>query len=59
MNYKAIEQGKNLLRNYYTAEAITEMRRDFHSMHLPEEEFPAYVAFCYDMDNAPVDHNCW
>lgn len=59
MNREAIEQGKHLIRNYYTSEAIAEMKRGFHSMHLPEEEFPAYVAFCYDMDNAPVDPHCW
>ena len=59
MNRDAIDQGKNLIRNYYTTEAINEMKRDFLKLNLPAEEFPAYVAFCYDMDNAPIDRNCW
>lgn len=59
MNYEAIEKGKHLLRHYYNPEAIAEMKHDFHSMHLPEEEFPAYVAYCYEMDNSPVDPHCF
>lgn len=59
MNYEAIEAGKHLLRYYYNAEAIAEMRREFRLLKLSEEEFPAYVAYCYDIENAPVNPHCW
>ena len=59
MDYVALEHGKQLIRRYYKPEAVAEMLRDFHRLNLPEEEFPVYVAYCYDLENAPVDCHCW
>lgn len=59
MNVEAIERGKYLIRRCYTTEAIKEMYREFLALHLSEEEFPAYVAYCYDEENAPIDPHCW
>ena len=59
MNIEAIERGKRLIRSYYTSEAIKEMYHEFLEMHLADEEFPVYVAYCYDLENAPVDPHCW
>lgn len=61
MNPEAIEKGKYLTRYYYTAEAVAEMLKEFHRElpMLSDDEFPAYVAYLYDLENAPVDPHCW
>ena len=50
------DRGKLLIREYYTQEALDEMRREFVKLNLPYEEFPAYVAWCYDQEQVdPYD----
>ena len=50
------DRGKLLIREYYTQEALDEMRREFAKLNLPSEEFPAYVAWCYDQEQVdPYD----
>ena len=61
MDYVALERGKQLIKRYYKPEAVAEMLREFHRNFpmLDDKEFPVYVAYCYDMENAPVDAHCW
>ena len=50
------DRGKLLIREYYTQEALDEMRQEFAKLGLPSEEFPAYVAWCYDQEHVdPYD----
>lgn len=48
-----------LMREYYTTEALEEMHREFSKLNLPDSEFPQYVAWCYENENAPADPRCW
>jgi len=59
MPSNAMIHGLDLIHNYYTEEAISEMKKDFHKMDLPESDFPKYVAYCYEIDNNPADNTCW
>lgn len=59
MNFEAIEWGKYLLRNHYTAEQHAEMLREYRFLNLPEAEFPAYVAYIHEAETAAADPCCW
>ena len=52
MNADAIRRGQYLINEYYDAEALREMWHDFQELRLPGEEFAAYVAYCYDNEQA-------
>ena len=56
MNANDHRRGQLLIREYYTQEALSEMRKKFAKLNLPYEEFPVYVAWCYDQEQAdPYD----
>lgn len=56
MNANDHRRGQLLIREFYTQEALDEMRKEFAKLNLPYEEFPVYVAWRYDQEQAaPCD----